>query len=166
MLNKNTVIISHWNTMIQGLQESPMQFFKKTEAAIESKQIDNLKNSRIDWKEGGILSAKREYLRIRRKNYVFDICGAPFGNGFFVSWWLGEIPSGLLGFLLSIPVIGVFVARLFFKQTYYKMDTAAMFQALVHSAVLDVVDDLIKEKGLKALAPVDRVPKMRDFFNL
>ena len=34
-----------------------------------------------------IASAKREYLRMQRGKYAFDICAAPFGNGFFVSWW-------------------------------------------------------------------------------
>jgi len=41
-----------------------------------------------------------------------------------------------------------------------------MFQSLVHSAVLEVVDDITKAKGLKALAPNERVTKMRDFFDV
>jgi hypothetical protein len=35
-----------------------------------------------------VFSAKREYLRVERGPFVFDICGAPFGTGFFVSSWL------------------------------------------------------------------------------
>lgn len=166
MSKKKIIIMSHWSKMIEGLQESPMDFFEKTEAAIENKEMEKIKKSRIDFKEGGVFSAKREYLRIQRKNLVFDICGAPFGNGFFISWWLGETPSGLLGFLSTLPGIDVLVLKFFNAQTYYKIDTAMMFQSLVHSAVLEVLDDMIKEKGLKSLAPADRVPKMRDFFDL
>ena len=163
---KNTVIISHWNTMIQGLQQSPLSFFEAVEEAVKSKNIEGTKYSRIDWREGGVFSAKREYLRIRRQNYTYDICGAPFGNGFFVSWWLGEVPSGCMALLLSIPGLGFWMEKMFRPLTYYKIDTATMFQSLVHSAVLEVVDDMIKTNGLKALAPAERSPKMRDFFNL
>lgn len=83
---KETVIISHWNTLLEGLQASPKEFFAAVEDAIEARRVPDTRRSRIDWKESGILSAKREYLRVRRKEFAFDICGAPFGNGFFVSW--------------------------------------------------------------------------------
>ena len=36
--------------------------------------------------------------------------------------------------------------------------------SLIHSAVVKVVDDMIQSNGLKALAPAERSPKMRDFF--
>ena len=44
----------------------------------------------MDWHEGGVLSAKREYLRVTRQKLAFDLCAAPFGTGFFFSWWVGE----------------------------------------------------------------------------
>ena len=164
--SKKTIIFSHWNTMIEGLQASPKEFFTMVEKAIKAKKVPNAKYSRIDWKEGGILSAKREYLRIRRKEHAFDICGAPFGSGFFISWWLGETPSGILGIILSIPYLGFFVEKIFKPFTYYRVDTALMFQSLVHGAVLEVLDNMTKAKGLKALSELDRKPQMRDFFQL
>lgn len=163
---KATMIISHWNTMIEGLSVSPKEFFASVEQALETKLIPDANCSRVDWKEGGILSAKREYLRVRRKKYAFDICGAPFGNGFFISWWLGEIPSAFWQFLLTIPFVGTFTERWFRPTTYYNVDTAMMFQSLVHSAVLNVVDGLAQANGLKVLSETDRKPKMRDFFKL
>ena len=39
-----------------------------------------------------LASANRQYLRMHRGKHAFDICAAPFGNGFFVSWWLTEPP--------------------------------------------------------------------------
>ncbi len=39
----------------------------------------------------------RIYQRIGRKKLVFDVCGAPFGKGFFVSWWMGPLPNPVLG---------------------------------------------------------------------
>ena len=91
MAKKVSVIISHWYQLIEGLQESSQQFYFLLEHAINERQIPNIDISRIDHREGGALSAKREYLRVRRKEYLFDVCAAPFGNGFFISWWLGEV---------------------------------------------------------------------------
>lgn len=160
------IIVSHWNTMIENLQVSPKEFLASVEKAIESKQIPNIKRASVDCREGGILSSKREYLRIKRKDHAFDICGAPFGNGFFVSWWLGEIPSFFWSIILSIPFLGSFAERFIKPSTYYKTDTAIMFQSLVHSAVLEVVDNVTQAKGLKALSELERKPVMRDFFKM
>ena len=162
---KETIIFSHWSTMIEGLSASPKAFFESIEAAVAEKQLEGAKHSRIHWREGGVLSAKREYLRIHRKEYAFDICGAPFGNGFFVSWWLGEIPSGFLGFLMGLPFIGGLVARFVKPQTYYRIDTATMFQSLVHSAVLQVVDEMTSNQGVRGLPESERKPEMRSFFS-
>ncbi len=158
------VIISHWNTMIKGLEASPKEFFSSVEGAIKKRQVPDTKTSRVDWKEGSMFSAKREYLRVRRKEHVFDICGAPFGNGFFVSWWLGETKSGIMASLAQIPFLGMFLEHLFKPVSYYKIDTSSMFQSLVHSAVLEVVDEMTKAKGVRGPTELERKPHMRNFF--
>src|SRR5262249_32254698 len=67
-----------------------------------------------DWKEGGPLSASREYLRVTRQGLVFDICGAPFGTGFFVSLWYGRKPlrlgalSIVCGVATLLALLGLF----------------------------------------------------------
>jgi len=165
MSKKPNAIISHWSMMIENLVASPQEFFKAVEEAVTRKEMEKVKFSRFTWSEGGILSAKRDYLRIKRKDHAYDICGAPFGNGFFVSTWLGDFESGLLGRLFSIPIIGSILERMFKPQTYFKTDTALMFQSLVHAAVLEVVDTMIKGKGLRALSESERKPEMRNFFD-
>jgi len=69
-----------------------------------------------------MLTSHREYLRIVRGRYRFDICAAPFGTGFFFSSWLTEIKSPfgwlyLLAFILAADVAWAIVfglsARLF-----------------------------------------------------
>jgi hypothetical protein len=107
MLGKTTkseaaLVLSHWYKLIENLQASSLDFYKRMEEAVQEKLIPELGASRIEWHEGGVLSAKREYLRLTRERLVFDICAAPFGKGFFVSWRLGEIPLRLsiLGLLL------------------------------------------------------------------
>src|SRR3989344_80720 len=85
-----TLVMSHWSNLIENLQASPLEFYGLVECAIRNRNIPEASTSRVDWQEGGLLSAKREYLRVSRGKNIFDVCGAPFGNGFFVSWWLGE----------------------------------------------------------------------------
>lgn len=155
-----TAIFSHWYHLVEGLQVSPMEFYTAIEAAVGTRSMPDVRISRVDWREGGILSAKREYLRIQRFEHVFDICGAPFANGFFVSWWLGEL-MGCLGFIVAIPFLGPFLLRFFRPDTYYRIDTALMFQEAIHNAMLEVLDGITTSKGIRALSELERKPILR-----
>lgn len=157
MARKPSEIISHWYHLIEGLQASPKEFYASVEQAIQKRRIPNARTSRVDWREAGPLSAKREYLRVHRHEYIFDVCGAPFGNGFFFSWWLGEA-EGCFG-----AVLGPLMLSFFRRRTYYQIDTALMFQESVHSAVLEVIDGMTSAKGIRALSELERKPILREF---
>ncbi|MBI5374185.1 MAG: hypothetical protein HZA77_02050 [Candidatus Schekmanbacteria bacterium] len=131
---------------------------------MKKREIPDCNYSRVNYREGGIFSSSREYLRIRRKEYVFDICGAPFGNSFFVSWWLGERVSIIKAILLAIPFVGQLTMRFFKPDTYYKRDTALMFQESVRQSVLEVIDEITKAKGLRSLTENDRKPILSSLF--
>ena len=156
-------VLAQWSTLVEGLQWSPKDFYVSVEQALQRRQLPDIFLSRINYAEGGPFSAKREYLRVTRKDHIFDICGAPFGTGFFFSSWLGERPHGCLGILFLIPLLNIFLA-LFRRETYYKLDTAMMFQDSVHNAVLEVIDGLTTAKGIRALSELERKPVMRNFF--
>ena len=163
--NKETpLIFSHWYHLIENLQQSSQDFYALVDRAIGQRQLPETKTSRVDYREGGILSAKREYLRVKRKEHIFDICAAPFGRGFFISWWLGETPSNSTNFVLKIPFIGPMMLRMFKPATYYRLDTALMFQESVHSAVLEVLDNRTKTQGLRSLTELERKPILSDLF--
>ncbi len=219
-LGKNANVISHWHHPVENFNTSTMDFYTAVEAALRPREIPDYSVSRIDWRESGVLSARREYLRIKRGNLAFDLCAAPFGTGFFFSWWLAELPPShplfwaalfffslcllfgfcvgtfglwgviigivacfgavwLLGYLireqqfgehvedavLGIPVLGWLYAKFFQPPTYYKADTALMFQSVVHAAVLETVDQLFSAKGIRALSELERKPIMRDFYD-
>ena len=91
------------------------------------------------------MSADRLYLRVIRKGKIFDICGAPFGSGFFVSWWLGDRPPSpikqLAALLSYIPIFGAMFQGAS-GSTYYQIDTMLMFQQAVHAAVSEAVDEV------------------------
>jgi hypothetical protein len=219
-LGKDSNVISHWHHPIENFQTSPMEFYASVEQALQPRQIPDYAVSRIDWREGGVLTARREYLRVQRGKLAFDICAAPFGTGFFFSWWLTELPPthgllyaflilvaglvllgiciqafgffgglfitiigfplliGLVGYfarrgnfgseaedaILAIPFFGALYERIFKPTTYYKTDTALMFQSVVHSAVLEMIDPLLTAKGVRPLTELERKPMMREFY--
>jgi len=73
-------IFSHWYHLIENLQHSSQDFYSSVEKALEQRNLPEIEISRIDHHEGGVFSAKREYLRVDRREHTFDICAAPFGN--------------------------------------------------------------------------------------
>ena len=160
-----TTVLSHWNNMVEGLQQSSDDFYTQAAKNLEIHQIKDVKLERVNLSEGGILSAKREYLQIRHRDFVYHLCAAPYGNGFFVSSWLGEFESGFWAWLASVRYIGAIVRffRSFIKPvTYYRIDTAEMFLAVVHGATTKALDTVLEGKGMRALTESERKPVMRD----
>ncbi|MDZ4697504.1 MAG: hypothetical protein SGI86_20375 [Deltaproteobacteria bacterium] len=105
------VLWSHWCKLIENLAFSPEEFYDRTTAGLLAREIPKLKEQRVRINEGGLLSAKRLYLRLKRERIVIDICGAPFGTGFFVSWRLLEVPLRVNWFaLIAITAVCLYAA--------------------------------------------------------
>jgi hypothetical protein len=220
ILGKDADVISHWHHPIANFQTSPLEFYAAVELALKPKQIPDYSVCRVDWREGGVLTARREYLRVQRGKVAFDICAAPFGTDFFFSSWLIDLPPThgllyaffillavpvafgvlqqvfgviiaffltiigfplllmLLGYavrkgnagaeaedaILATPLFGWLYERIFKPITYYKTDTAIMFQSVVHAVVLEVVEQLMSAKGMRPLTELERKPMMREFY--
>jgi len=221
--------ISHWGHLFENFQTPSLAFYESVEAAVQARAVPETQPSRIEHKEGGLASAKREYLRLHRGKHAFDICAAPFGNGFLVSWWFTEPPlrfgilytlaflfgllivmniafgigaafgaaiqgvflgaffGGCFAFLgvpvllwllgyamrlgriegestvLAMPLIGRVYEKVFAPPTFYALDTALMFQEAVHNAVMQVIDCVTENKGIRALTEAERKPIMKRF---
>ncbi len=154
----NTVleVRGHWQHYFDGLQFSSKEFYKTIEATVQAKEIPQVSTSRINYSEGGMLSANREYLRISRGKIVFDICAAPFAKGFFISFWQGDLPDLMLIIISSIPFIGKGMAQSYANKTYYQQDTEAMFASAVHQGVLDAIDEMTNTHGIRQLSEMER----------
>ena len=63
-----TIILSHWNQLVPGLQQSAQDFYASVEAFLSPHNLTDVKIERVNFSEGGLLSAKREYLQIRRSS--------------------------------------------------------------------------------------------------
>jgi hypothetical protein len=82
---------------------------------------------------------------------------------FLVVLWLIALAargsnSGPEAAVLTVPIIGWLYEKLFAPETYYRIDTMLMFQSAVHAAMLEVIDGLMTEKGVRALTDDDRKP--------
>lgn len=226
---RSAEVISHWYHLVDGLSASARDFYDAVEAKLQAQAIPYVETAHVEWQEGGLGSPHRLYLRVRRDRLVFDICAAPFGKGYFVSWWLVHTPDPLGRFLLflllavsassgywgshvtwnhlpremvqsisdyrslvgpvlgvagaiiapllgllairilsgeemveSIPVIGWLYQKVFDSVTYFRLDTALMFQESVRRVVLAALGDLVSQQGLKALTVEEGQPRLRD----
>lgn len=142
-----------------------MSFYESLAASIKKRGVTDVVLSRIDYHEGGIFSAKREYLRAERQRVVFDVCAAPFGNGFFVSWWMGETRSfwsmvvTVAMVLLSLLLFGYFIKSLGFF--------SGIFVALIVSfIILWVFGYLVREGSLKIELSLSEVPLFGPMYDL
>jgi hypothetical protein len=164
MARKVSLIFSHWHHFFEGLQESPQHFYILLDQAIDRRKLSKINRSRVLYREGGIFTAKREYFRVQRKELCFDICCGPFSNGFFISWWLGEAPGLIWKLFLMIPFLGIIIMQVFRPYTYHRLDSALMFQESIHSAVLEVIDQITRANGLRALLEQERKPILVSLF--
>jgi hypothetical protein len=153
-----SIILSQWQNHFENLQFSSQEFYDSVEKIIKEREIPDITLKRVTFSQKGLFSAKREYLRVKRNEYVFDICAAPFGKGFFISWWLGEQVGFMKDLLARIPVIGVLFVAVASRKTYYQADTEAMFRESIRLSVLKAIDDLVAYKGIRALSEIERQP--------
>ena len=137
-------VISHWHQSVEGLSTSTLEYYAAVEKALREKDVADLQIERVTASESGILSAKREYLRVRYGRLMFDICGAPFGKDFFFSWWLVKRTPGFAALwgcaaLIGVPIIGLgFIASMgLFQGTLVALIVFAVGAAVVRATFAD-----------------------------
>ncbi len=113
---KSPEVIKYEHGTYEDCECSPNEFYTSIEDELKVRQMPGLTIERIEHREGGLLSAKRQYLRLRRERLVFDVCLAPFGTYWFFSRRYSYIPSTLrlwellLVLLLLAGVEGFYVS--------------------------------------------------------
>lgn len=155
---------SRWKTLIDDFEFSPKEFYSLLKTELQSHGITRIKITEELIKEGGMMSHSRIYLRVIWKDYQYEICGAKFGNGFFISWWL--LYKDSIGKILisKIPFIGGWIAQKLYPVTYYRIDTASMFMSYAQASVLKVINDITNNKGVRILNESERKPILNDIF--
>lgn len=163
--NRSKVVtFAHWHHSYEGLQLSVRDFYQAVTDELKTKGLRNVAITRVNHHEGSVLSAEREYLRLRRAELVSDICVAPFGPGFFASIWLGVRPTAFQILISTIPFMGGWLVNKLIPNTYYRRDSTLMYEETVRKAVQDVLDRNTTAKGLRALTESERKPFLNDKF--
>lgn len=104
---KKAEVISHWYALIPEFKTPTNEFYKSIEAELKDRDVPGLEISHVEFAEGWMLSAKREYLRMSRERLVFDVCSAPFGTSHFFSCRFAEIPAVIRLWQLALVMIGL-----------------------------------------------------------
>lgn len=151
-------VISHWSHFFQSFTLSANEFYTTAERIIAAHQMPNSEVKRVQHKEGGMFSSNREYLRIKHGNLVFDVCAAPFGTDFFISWWLYET-EGTATSLLKSTKIGSFLKAREQSQTFFQADEEAMFRSCVHECILEAVAKVTEGKIERQLTTDEKAIK-------
>lgn len=151
-------VISHWSHFFQSFTLSSDDFYKTAEQIIKAHQMPNTEVKRVQHKEGGMFSSNREYLRIKHGNLVFDVCAAPFGTDFFISWWLYET-EGTATNLLKNTKIGSFLKAREQSRTFFQADEESMFRSCVHECILEAVEKVTEGKTERKLTQEDKAIK-------
>ncbi len=158
------ILIAHWNTTLNGVRLQPSVFYETVENELAQRQIPNLSITRVFLRESGLFSARREYLRVRQGNLIFDICGFPAADSFTVSWWLGAVEKTVGNLFFEIPLIGKFLEERLNPATYFEIDVEATLQRTVHTSVLRIVDELTDQNELPKLAGREHEPILTEFY--
>jgi hypothetical protein len=95
--------VGHWHRLEDELHASAQDFYTRLEEAVRVREIPGVEISRILRAEGGLGSPDREYLRVQRGRFAFDVCCAHFGRGTFFSWWFTK-PGGSMGVVLALVI--------------------------------------------------------------
>jgi hypothetical protein len=155
-------VIDHKYQLFEFTQLSALDFYTKIENILNDLRVPELKWFRVTYSEsGGILSARREYLRVMYKGLGYTICGAPFGTSFFISWREDEPSKTGQQVVGSIPHAGKYFAAtlsLLFQKTRYREDTELMYRETVQGIMTHLVTVIGKDKGVRGPAELEHKP--------
>jgi hypothetical protein len=102
---KKAEVLSHWFTVIDAASFSTEEFYREIERELVARKVPGLDLTRVNFREGGLLSDQRVYLRMLRERLVFDVCAAPFGRAYFFSLRFAEIPSEIKAWQVAVCLL-------------------------------------------------------------
>lgn len=162
MPNKDGIILARWQTFLETVPCSPLEFYAMVEDLLVDSELPDISFSEVRRNEKGWFSPKRVYLRIRYRQLYFDVSAFVAGNALVIGWWLHQDSPGLSDLLAEIPGIRFFLERTIHHSTYYQVDYVEYFQHHIHALILQAVDELRNENGLPLLLNEVRIPIWED----
>src|SRR5690242_10340709 len=104
------IVHQWWYAVLLDFGASTEEFYSSIEADLKAREVQGLELLRIEYAEGGLLSAKRAYLRMQRERLLFDVCSAQFGTSWLFSCRFSEKPLVLRYYhlLAMLLLLGAF----------------------------------------------------------
>ena len=157
--NDNRQLQNNWSQYFDGMQFSTKEFYERLQNELSSYHVEDLEIETIELKQGNVISSRRLYLQVSWNQFKYDICFANFGTAAsFVSWWLWRYPPVPELLIATIPVFGVYINKMLYPETYYRIDSANSFMAFAQSKVLKIIDELSQQQKIEALPKHERFP--------
>jgi len=154
---------SNWSTMIGDFDFPVDEFYKLIKEDLKTQNIPGLTFEHKNISDGFGALNKREYLRIKWRDYHYDLGVMPFGNNnLYISWWLIYANSFDKILIAKIPFIGGWLVNKLYRITYYKVGSASAFMTLAQSSVQNVIKQITEGKGVTL--DIDTKPVMNDIF--
>lgn len=115
---KQPYVHKWWHVVLLDFEASTEEFYSAIEQDLAARELQGLELSRVEYAEGGLLSAQRAYLRMKRERLLFDVCSAPFGTSWLFSCRFSEFPITIrvwevVALLLSLVAFWFSYAQLF-----------------------------------------------------
>lgn len=127
---KSPIVHKWWYVVLPDFEASTEEFYSAIEQDLAARELQGLDLSRVEYAEGGLLSAQRAYLRMKRERLLFDVCSAPFGTSWLFSCRFSEFPItirlwevfalliALAGFWYSyVSLFGLLTGNIMFAST-------------------------------------------------
>jgi hypothetical protein len=157
-------VISNWHLLIDNFQTSALDFFTSVEQRVKDRAVPDIAVERLDWKEHGMFSANRTFLRIRRGRYTFDICAAPYGKSYFFSWWLTDnVPLFVFyigcALLVSVPIV---LGYCLFNMGF---GNGLLVATLLIGLAAFSIESALKERGLSLRDALSVMPFFGTFYS-
>lgn len=146
-------VLSNWSHYFDYFQFSTEDFYKEVTRHIMNRNIPEVYFNTHERRESTTnFFNNRMYLRITTSGYIFDICAAPYGKGYFVSWWLLQDTPFFKRLLLNIPLLGSII----YKKTLFQIDCETMFRTCIHLAIQDAIKEMSEAQGYRTLTDSEK----------
>lgn len=145
-------LLSYWCDLAPNLSFSPQDFYALVTKHLAAQQIPGLETHHVRMRESGRFSSERLYLQFRRERLVFEICGFPFGTGFFVSSRLFDRrkPAKWYDYVLLLLAMSLIAAPARFAYGW-------LWGFIAFTGVIAVVWTVMRLAATEAIAGLDRV---------
>lgn len=157
-------VVSRWNVLIPNFNHSSQDFYDALIQELDAHEVNGLKRVVYPRITRGAFSRKRNYLIVKYDDFLIEICAAPFGKSFFVSYWVLNEDNRFEIALGRIPWLGKRLVKWFYPVTAYRIDTIEMYRILIHNLVIEKIDAMLESEKLEKLSENQKIPVLKDIF--